>query len=112
MKDYTAILSSGSDLILPLSLNGSPPMLFVIDTAIVTSVASPGAGYELTTGHKDARFESRDMSAIRDATYTIENAALSFAGVSLKETPIYPFDTSRFTDDSGMEISGMLGLKR
>lgn len=111
MKDYTAILRSGSDLILPLSLNGSPPMLFVVDTAIVTSVASPGAGYELTTGHKDARFESRDMSAIRDATYTNENAALSFAGVSLKETPIYPFDTSRFTDDSGMEISGMLGLK-
>jgi hypothetical protein len=43
--------------------------------------------------------------------YTIQDAALSFAGVSLKETPIYPFDTSRFTDDAGMEISGLLGLK-
>jgi hypothetical protein len=111
MKDYTPILGSGSDLILPLSVNGRPPMLFVIDTAIGSSVTSPGAGYELTTGHKDSRFESRDMSTLWDATYTIQDAVLSFAGVSLTESSIRPFDTSRFTDDSGMEISGMLGLK-
>lgn len=111
MKDYTAFFRSGSDIILPLSLNGRPPMLFVIDTAIGTSVASPGAGYELTTGQKDAKFETRNFNAIRDATYTIQDAVLTFAGVSLKETPIYPFDTSRFTDDSGMEVSGLLGEK-
>jgi hypothetical protein len=109
MKDYTAFFGSGSDLILPLSVNGKPPMLFVIDTAMVPSVASPGAGYELTTGHKDPKFESRNMSAIGDATYTLQDAVLSFAGMSFKETPIYPFDTSRFTDDSGMDISGLLG---
>jgi hypothetical protein len=111
MKDYTPFFRSGSDIILPLSLNGWPPMLFVLDTAIGSSVASPGAGYELTTGHKDAKFESRDMSMLREAAYTIQDAGLNFAGVSLKETPIYPFDTSRFTDDSGMEISGLLGEK-
>lgn len=111
MKDYTPFFRSGTDVILPLSLNGSQPMLFVIDTAVGNSVASPSAGYELTTGHKDAKFESRDFRALRDATYTIQDAVLSFAGVSLKEAPIFPFDTSRFTDASGMEVSGMLGLK-
>jgi hypothetical protein len=111
MKDYTPFFRSGTDVILPLSLNGSAPMLFVIDTAIGNSVASPGTGYELMTGHKDAKFESRDSNAIRDATFTLQDAVLSFAGVALKETPIYPFDTSRFTDDSRMEVSGLLGEK-
>jgi len=111
MKDYTPFFRSGTDVILPLSLNGSQPMLFVIDTAVGNSFASPGAGYELTTGHKDAKFESRNFGALRDATYTIQDAVLSFAGVSLKESQIFPFDTSVFTDASGMEVSGMLGLK-
>jgi len=109
MKDYTPILISGSDLILPMSLNGRPPMLFVVDTADGASVASPGAGFELTTGQKDAKFENRNFSAIANSTYTIHDAVLSFAGVSLKEAEVFPFDTSNFTDDSRMEISGLLG---
>jgi hypothetical protein len=111
MKDYTTIFSSGSDLILPLSVNGKRPMLFLMDTAVGSSAASPGAGYELMTGHQDAKFESKDLNALRSSIYTIQDATLSFAGEALKETPIYPFDTSKFTEDSGMEISGLLGLK-
>lgn len=111
MKDYTPILVTGSDLILPLSLNGKPPMLFLIDTAVGSSVTSPGAGYELTTGHKDAKFETRDFKTQMSSIYTIQDATLSFAGLSLKETPIFPFDTSRFTDDAEMEVSGLIGLK-
>jgi hypothetical protein len=111
MKDYTPILVTGSDLILPLSLNGKPPMLFLVDNAVGASVTSPGAGYELTTGHKDPKFEARDFKELMSSIYTIQDATLNFAGVSLKETPIYPFDTSIFTDDAGMEISGLIGDK-
>lgn len=112
MKDYASALISGSDVILPLSVNGSPPMLFVADTAVGSSMVWPGAAYQLTTGHKDPKFEDR-TSDKRDwnvLTLSGDNT-LSFAGVTLKETPIYPFDTTRFTDDTGMEVSGMLGLK-
>jgi thioredoxin-like negative regulator of GroEL len=111
MKDYTPVLTSGSDLIVPLSINGSPPMLWVLDTAVGPSMVWPGAAYQLTTGHKDPKFENRASKANWSVITLSGDNALSFAGVSLKETPIYPFDTSRFTDDTGMEISGMLGLK-
>jgi hypothetical protein len=111
MKDYTPILATGSDLILPLSLNGRPPMLFLVDTAVDYSAVSPAAGNELTTGHKDAKFETRDFKELMSSIYTIHDAVLSFAGVGLKETTIIPFDTSRFTDDAGMEISGLIGMK-
>jgi Aspartyl protease len=111
MKDYASALVSGSDLIVPLSLNGSPPMLFVLDTAIDVSAVSPGAAYELTTGHKDIKFEDRDAKAKWNVISLTGDNQLSFAGVTLKESPIMPFDTSRFTDDTGMEVSGMLGLK-
>jgi hypothetical protein len=111
MKDYTSILVSGSDLILPLSLNGKPPLLFLVDNGVGSSVTSPGAGYELTTGHKDAKFETRDFKELMSSIYTIQDATLSFAGVSLKEAQIFPFDTSVFTDDAGMEISGLIGTK-
>jgi Aspartyl protease len=111
MKDYAPALVSGSDLIVPLSLNGSSPRLFVLDTAIGESTVSPGAAYELTTGHRDIKFENRDSKASWNVISLTGDNNLNFAGVSLKESPIFPFDTSRFTDDSGMEISGMLGLK-
>jgi hypothetical protein len=34
MKDYSSMFTSGSDMILPLSVNGNPPMLFLLDTAV------------------------------------------------------------------------------
>jgi hypothetical protein len=86
-------------------------MQFVLDTAITDSAVSPAAAYELTTGHKDLKFEDRGLKAKWNVISLTGDNLLNFAGVSLKESPVYPFDTSRFTDDSGMEISGMVGLK-
>jgi len=112
MSAYTPFFESGSDIILPATLmSGRPPMLFVLDTAVASSAVTPGAGHELTTGHKDPKYESRDPKMNRDGTYLTFDATLNFAGVSLKESPIVPFNTAAFTDDSGMEISGLIGMK-
>jgi len=111
MKDYASILTSGSDMILPVSVNGNPPMLFVVDTAVGYSCVSPQAASMLTTGHKDLKLEDRNAKANWNVISLNGDVALSFAGVTLKESPIYPFDTSAFTDDSGTEIFGLLGLK-
>jgi len=111
MKDYSSMLTSGSDLIFPLSLNGNPPMLFLLDTAISYSAVSPQAASLLTTGHKDLKLEDRNARSNWNVISLNGDQALSFAGVSLKESPIVPFDTAAFTDDSGMEIFGLVGLK-
>ena len=111
MKDYASVLTSGSDLILPVSVNGNPPMLFVVDTAVDYSAVSPQAASLLTTGHKDLKLEDRNARANWNVISLTGDQNLSFAGVMLKESPIYPFDTAAFTDDSGMEIFGLVGLK-
>lgn len=111
MKDFTPFFRSGTDIILPLSLNGKPPMLFVLDTALEPSAVSPAAAYELTTGQRDLKLEDRTAKSKWNVINLNGDLDLNFAGVSLKESPIIPFDTSAFTDDSGMEISGMVGLK-
>jgi hypothetical protein len=111
MKDYASMLTSGSDMILPLSVNGNPPLLFLLDTAIGYSAVSPQAAAMLTTGHKDLKLEDRSARANWNVISLNGDQTLSFAGVTLKESPVVPFDTAAFTDDSGMEISGLVGLK-
>lgn len=111
MKDYAPLLISGSDMVLPVSVNGSPLMPFVLDTAISYSAVTPQAASLLTTGHKDLKLEDRKAIANWNVISLSGDQVLNFAGVSLKESPIYPFDTAAFTDDSGMEIFGLIGLK-
>ncbi|MGA9670931.1 MAG: aspartyl protease family protein [Terracidiphilus sp.] len=111
MKDYHPIFRSGSDLILPLSINGKQSMLFVADTAIVFSEFSPGAAFQLLNGRKDPKYEDRGALAKMDSSITMNNVQLSLGDFSWNEALMGTFDTSRFTDDSGMEISGMVGLK-
>jgi hypothetical protein len=111
MKDYTPMLTSGSDMILPVSVNGSPLMPFVLDTAISYSAVTPQAASLLTTGHKDLKLEDRKAMASWNVITLTGDQVLNFAGVSLKESPIVPFPTEAFTDDSGIEIFGLIGLK-
>jgi hypothetical protein len=55
--------------------------------------------------------EDRNAIANWNVISLTGDQALSFAGVTLKESPIVPFNTAAFTDDSGMEIFGLVGLK-
>jgi hypothetical protein len=65
----------------------------------------------LTTGHKDLKLEDRKAMASWNVITLTGDQVLNFAGVSLKESPIVPFPTEAFTDDSGIEIFGLIGLK-
>jgi len=93
MNDYTAI------------------MLFVVATGIIPSVLSPGAAFEVVKGHKDPKFEVRDYKGRVINNYSAGNVTLNFAKMSWSEVEIPSFDTSRYSDDAGMEISGLIGLR-
>ena len=111
MKDYHPIYRSGSDLILPVSANGKQPMLFVADTAVGYSFFSPGVAYEVLNGRKNPKYEDRDALGKMDSSITLNNVQLSFAVLSWNEAVMGSFDTWPFTDDSGMEVSGLVGLR-
>ena len=109
MKDYIAIYRSGSDLILPGSVNGKRKMLFVLDTAIGNSVLSPVAAHEIASGHRESKYELRGMGSTFDRTFTAGNVSLAFAGLTQNINLIQTFDTSAFSKDTGMDISGLIG---
>jgi tetratricopeptide (TPR) repeat protein len=109
MKDYTAVYRSGSDLILPGTVNGKRPMLFVLDTATGNSVLSPEAAHEVATGHRESKYEIRNTNSNIDYTFTAGNVTLSFATLTQNINLIPTFDTSMFSRDTGMDISGLIG---
>jgi tetratricopeptide (TPR) repeat protein len=109
MKDYTAVYRSGSDLILPGTINGKRPMLFVLDTAIGPSVLSPEAAHEVATGHRESKYEIRDMNSTFDHSFTAGNVTLTFANLTQNINLIPTFDTLMYSKDTGMDISGLIG---
>ena len=111
MKDYIPVFRSGTDVILPMKVSEKWTWLFVLDTAVGYTYLSPEGQFEFNMGHRDDKYEARDANGRVPTSYTGGHAKLAFGDVSWMESPIGSFDTSRFTDDAGAEISGLLGLK-
>ena len=109
MKDYTPVYRSGSDLILPGSINGKRMMLFVLDTAVDVSALSPEAAHEIDKGHRDSKYEVRDTNSNIDNSFSAGNVALSFANFTRNINRIRTFNVSMFSKDVGMDISGIIG---
>ena len=109
MKDYTSFYRSGSDLMLPGSVNGKRTMLFVVHTAIGNSALSPAAAHEIVTGHRESKYEIRGINNNFDHTFTAGNVSLAFANLTQNIKLIPTFDTSAFSNDTGMDISGLIG---
>jgi thioredoxin-like negative regulator of GroEL len=108
MKDYTPVYRAGTDVILPVMVNRKFPKLFLMDTAVGFTMLSPEAAHEIAEGHKDRVYEVRDLNGT-DTRFSAGDVQLSFAGLSQNVTHIASYDTSRFTADSAMQISGLLG---
>ena len=108
MKDYTPVYRAGTNVIVPVMVNRKFPKLFLMDTAVGFTMLSPEAAHEIAEGHKDRAYEVRDLNGT-DTRFSAGDVQLSFAGLTQNVTHIASFDTSRFTADAAMQISGLLG---
>jgi len=108
MKDYTQVYRVGTDVMVPVMVNRKFPKLFLMDTAVGFTMLSPEAAHEIAEGHKDRVYEVRDLNGT-DARFSAGDVQLSFAGLTQNVTHIASYDTSRFTADAAMQISGLLG---
>jgi hypothetical protein len=108
MKDYTPAYRAGTDVMVPVMVNRKFPKLFLLDTAVGFTMLSPEAAHEIAEGHKDRAYEVRDLNGT-DTRYSAGDVQLSFAGLTQNVSHIGSYDTSRFTTDAAMQISGLLG---
>jgi predicted aspartyl protease len=109
MKDYTPVYRAGHDLILPASLNGDKPKLFIMDTGAFATSISPEAARGVTRVHRDSDMEVQGISGKVDKVYSAAEITFRFAHVSQNVRYVVSFDTSHISRDVGMEISGFIG---
>jgi predicted aspartyl protease/tetratricopeptide (TPR) repeat protein len=109
MKDYTPVYRVGHQLLLPASVNGGPPRLFILDTGAFTTIVSPQTAAEAGKLHSDDRMRVHGISGEVNKVYSVDNLTFSFAHFSQKAREVTSFDTSHTSKNVGIEVSGFLG---
>jgi len=109
MKDYSAVYRIGHDLILPATLNGSKPRLFILDTGAWNTSISPAAAREVSKVHEEDRLHVKGISGKVENVFLADEITFRFAQLSQKERSVVAFDTSRISKNERLEISGFIG---
>ena len=97
-----------ASVIVPVMVNSKLRELFLIDTAAGYTMLSPEAAHEIAEGHKDKAYEVRGLNGTV-TPFSAGDVQLAFAGLTQNVTHINTYDTSRFTADADMQISGLFG---
>jgi predicted aspartyl protease len=113
MKDYTGVFISGHDLLIPTTVNSSPPKLFLIDTGAFDNQLSVATAKEVTKVRTDYDNYGtvKGVSGKVKTLYRAESAVLQFAGFKQDRSDLFAFDLSHVSFGSGTEISGILGFQ-
>jgi len=113
MKDYTAIFEFGHDLVIPTSVNSSPPKLFLIDTGAFDNQLSLATAKEVTkvrTDYDNYR-TIEGVSGKVNTVYRASQAVIQFANFKQDREDLFVLDLSHISDGAGTEISGLLGFR-
>lgn len=109
-KSYSPIFRFGHILLLPASVSGSRPVLFVIDTGADTSLLSYEMAEEASKLIRDERHGITGINGRVSDVYKTSNLSVEFAGFRQKNLGMTAFDMWDHSRRIGTEISGFLGL--
>jgi hypothetical protein len=110
MADWLHVARIGHQLLLPAHLNGGPLHFMIADTGAAKTVLSIAFAQEagkLTT-ESDVHFTG--ISGRVRKVYRIDGAVLQFGQLLLPPSSIASFDISNISHDTGVEVSGLVGL--
>lgn len=109
-KGYTPIFRFGHMLLIPTRVNELPSKLFLIDTGAFNDTISPAAAREVTKVRGESNIQVKGLNGAVNQVFTADNLALTFSHFRQPARDMVSFDTTRMSDSSGVEISGMLGF--
>jgi len=110
MKSYTPVSRFGHMLLIPTRLNQLPPKLFLLDTGAFGNSISPAAAREVTGVSSDSDTYVRGLSGNVKTVFRANELTLTFGRLRQKNQDMVAFDLSPLSDDTGTEISGILGF--
>jgi tetratricopeptide (TPR) repeat protein len=111
MKDYTPIYQIGHALLIPTSVNSTPPRLFMIDTGATDNNMALSAAKAVTRVSLAHDYEVKGVSGKVDKVYAAEDVTLRFANIRQQGQQLFTIDMSGISESFGTEISGLLGLQ-
>jgi tetratricopeptide (TPR) repeat protein len=113
MKGYTAMFETGHYLLIPTSVNASPPKLFLIDTGAFDNELSLAAAKEVTKVRTDYDNYGnlKGISGKVKTVYRAAEAVIQFANFKQDRSDLFVIDMSKISHGAGTEISGLLGFQ-
>jgi predicted aspartyl protease len=110
MKDWTHLYRVGHDLLLPASLNDSPPKLFILDTGAFSTTVTPEVAREVTKVHSQDNIVVHGVSGKVDKVYTADSITFKFANIAQKVNDVVAFATPGQSKNLNMEVAGFIGI--
>jgi predicted aspartyl protease len=111
MARWTKVFRFGHILLIPTLVDGSGPMLFMIDTGSFTNILSTRAAREVTKVRADSRTHVKGLGGTVANVYRADKATLEFGHYSQENQDIVTLDLSAISKSTGTEISGILGFE-
>ena len=110
MKDWTRLYRAGHDLLLPASLNDSPPKIFILDTGAFSTTVTPEVAREVTKVHSQDHIVVHGVSGKVDKVYTADSITFKFANIAQKVNDVVAFATPGLSKNLNMEVAGFIGI--
>ncbi len=111
MARWTKVFRFGHILLIPTLVDGSGPMLFMIDTGSFTNILSTRAAREVTKVRADSRTHVKGLGGTVANVYRADKATLQFGHYSQENQDTVTLDLSAISKSTGTEISGILGFE-
>lgn len=109
MKDYERVFRSGHDLLISTYVNKMVPRLFLIDTGSYDNLLSTNVAREYTKVHSDDSVIKGLNGKVNDV-YTADKVRIAFGHFMQDGEDVTAFDLTGISEDSGTEVSGILGF--
>jgi predicted aspartyl protease len=110
MEDWTRVYRVGHNLLLPASLNDSPPKLFIVDTGAFSTTVTPEVAREVTKVHSQDIISVRGVNGKVDKVFTADSITFKFANVAQKVDGVVAFATPTVSKNLNMEVAGFIGI--
>jgi tetratricopeptide (TPR) repeat protein len=110
MHNYVQAFRIDHMLLVPTKINEGAKKLFLIDTGAFDNTITPNAAKEVTKVHRAPRRDVRGMNGEVKKVYVADRVTLDFGHLRQTVPDMIAFDMSRISRQSGVEISGTLGM--
>jgi len=109
MSRWTQIYRIGHDILVPTTVNDSPPSLFLLDTGAFDDVVAMRAGQQAAKVRSSFGMKITGMSGDVKKVYHAK-VTLRFGHLQQSNVDTITLDLSKISHQTGTEISGLLGF--